>query len=73
MQESALFSQAAEDFQRKLNDPGTSGAVFFAVCRQAACTPSIHAGLTSDGRFFCGMKMYGWVADITCLATAEAR
>ncbi|KAK9810499.1 hypothetical protein WJX72_011819 [[Myrmecia] bisecta] len=32
-QESALFSQAAEDFKTKLKDPSSSGAVFFAVCR----------------------------------------
>eukprot|EP00899_Mesostigma_viride_P006227 jgi/Mesvir1/15605/Mv03214-RA.2 len=31
--ESALFGQAQEDFLAKLDDPATSGAVFFAVCR----------------------------------------
>ncbi|XP_021848098.1 regulator of telomere elongation helicase 1 homolog isoform X2 [Spinacia oleracea] len=31
--QSSLFSTSIEDFTSKLNDPSTSGAVFFAVCR----------------------------------------
>ncbi|KAK1282794.1 DNA repair helicase UVH6 [Acorus calamus] len=31
--QSALFSRAIEDFEAKLRDPSSSGAVFFAVCR----------------------------------------
>lgn len=31
--ESALFNQANEDFVAKINDPTSTGAIFFAVCR----------------------------------------
>ncbi|XP_048493386.1 regulator of telomere elongation helicase 1 homolog isoform X3 [Beta vulgaris subsp. vulgaris] len=31
--QSSLFGSSIEDFTSKLNDPSTSGAVFFAVCR----------------------------------------
>ncbi|GAX78033.1 hypothetical protein CEUSTIGMA_g5475.t1 [Chlamydomonas eustigma] len=31
--DSALFPQAIEDYKTKLEDPGSGGAVFFAVCR----------------------------------------
>ena len=34
--ESKLFAQAAEDFKEKLDDPSTSGAIFFGVCRGKA-------------------------------------
>ena len=33
VQDSAAFPQAAQDFEAKLQDPSSNGAVFFAVCR----------------------------------------
>lgn len=32
-QDSGLFPRAVADFQAKLKDPSSTGAIFFAVCR----------------------------------------
>ena len=37
-----MFPAASADFQAKLRDPSSNGAVFFAVCR---CDPALYARL----------------------------
>ncbi|XP_074285300.1 regulator of telomere elongation helicase 1 homolog isoform X2 [Silene latifolia] len=56
--QSALFSSSIEDFNSKLKDPSTSGAVFFAVCR----------GKVSEGLDFA--DQYGRAVIITGLPFA---
>ncbi|KAL9232065.1 hypothetical protein vseg_007211 [Gypsophila vaccaria] len=58
--QSSLFSSSIEDFNSKLNDPSTSGAVFFAVCR----------GKVSEGLDFA--DQYGRAVVITGLPFASS-
>lgn len=53
--QSALFPNAIEDFEAKLNDKTTSGAIFFAVCRGKVSEGLDFADQTGRGVMIIGM------------------